>query len=62
VAGYGRTAVYVVSNSSKDVYRYDGTSWSTDLPVSWTPYAIDGVAPHDLWVAGSQGKVVHRGP
>jgi hypothetical protein len=62
VAAYGSTSVYAVSNTSKDVYLYNGTSWSTDLPVSWTPVSIDGVAPHDLWVAGSQGKVVHRGP
>jgi hypothetical protein len=62
VAAYGNTAVYVVSHASKDVYLYNGTSWSTDLTVSWTPFSIDGVAPHDLWVAGSQGTVVHRGP
>ena len=62
VAAYGRTAVYAVSNSSKDVYFYNGTSWSKDLTTSWTPFSIDGVAPHDLWVAGSQGTVVHRGP
>ncbi|HEX8698415.1 MAG TPA: putative metal-binding motif-containing protein [Myxococcaceae bacterium] len=62
VAAYGSTLVYVVSHTSEVVYRYNGTTWTPDLTVSWTPFSIDGVAPHDLWVAGSQGKVVHRGP
>ncbi|HLK99697.1 MAG TPA: putative metal-binding motif-containing protein [Myxococcaceae bacterium] len=62
VAAYGRTSVYAVSNSTEEVYLFNGSSWSRDLKVNWTPFAIDGVGPHDLWVVGDQGNVVHRGP
>jgi hypothetical protein len=62
VAAYGSTAVYAVSNSTEEVYLFNGNSWSRDLKVNWTPFAIDGVGPHDLWVVGDQGNVVHRGP
>jgi hypothetical protein len=62
VAAYGRTAVYVVSASEKQVYLFNGTVWLMDYEPSWTPFAIDGVGPHDLWVAGSQGTVLRRGP
>ncbi len=62
VAAYGRTALYVISVTNKSVYYFNGISWLTDYTASWTPSAIDGVGPHDLWVAGSQGSVLHRGP
>ncbi len=61
VAAYGRTVVYAAA-SDKQVYRFNGTAWSPDYMGDWTPFAIDGVGPHDLWVAGSAGTVIRRGP
>jgi hypothetical protein len=58
---YGRTAVYAIGND-KGIYLFNGNTWSRDQLLPWTPFAIDGVGPQDLWVAGSQGSVVHRGP
>jgi hypothetical protein len=60
LTAYGRTAVYAVT-SDKNVYLLNG-SWSSVAPLTWTPWAIDGVGPHDLWIAGSQGQVLHWGP
>jgi hypothetical protein len=62
VAAYGRTLVYAIGND-KAVYRFNGNAWAPpDYTGDWTPFAINGVAPHDVWVAGSQGTVIHRGP
>ncbi|MDY7231036.1 putative metal-binding motif-containing protein [Hyalangium rubrum] len=53
---YSDTVIYLVAND-KTVYVFDGTTWDDFHTVSWTPIAIDGVSPHELWLAGSQGNV-----
>jgi hypothetical protein len=60
LTAYGSTAVYVVT-TSKTVTRYDGT-WSPVHSMGWTPTAIDGVGPQDLWVVGSTNQIIRWGP
>jgi hypothetical protein len=62
VVAYGRTAVYVVSTSHKEVYFFNGFIWVTDHTDTRTLASIDGVGPHDLWVVGSSGSILRRGP
>jgi hypothetical protein len=57
---YGRSAIYVIG-SDKHVYRFNDADWSPEQTVNWTPRAMDGVGPHDMWVAGSQGQILHWG-
>jgi hypothetical protein len=59
IRAYARTSLHAVS-PDKTVYLFSGT-WQQDQLPTWTPRAIDGVGPHDLWVVGSQGKILHRG-
>ncbi|WP_224240802.1 MopE-related protein [Hyalangium gracile] len=60
LTAFGRTAIYAVTNDKK-VYLFNG-SWSSVESLSWTPRAIDGVGPHDVWAAGSQGTVIRWSP
>jgi hypothetical protein len=61
VVAYGRSVVYAAA-SDEAVYRFTGTSWEPVYTGTWTPFAIDGVGPDDVWVAGDQGQVIHRAP
>jgi hypothetical protein len=61
LTAYGSTAVYVAV-SDRTVRWFNGKDWVTDISDSWTPNALGGAGPHDVWVVGSQNTVLRRGP
>ncbi|WP_141589572.1 MopE-related protein [Myxococcus sp. AB056] len=59
VVAFGAKSIYVTSYNGR-IYRYDGTQWqiifeNTNLRFN----DIAGTSPADLWVAGSNGQILH---
>lgn len=59
VVAFGAKSVYVTAYNGR-IYRYDGTQWqiifeNTNLRFN----DIAGTSPADLWVAGSNGQILH---
>lgn len=61
LTAYGPTAVYVAVGD-KTVRWFNGQEWSTDISESWTPNAMGGKRPDEVWVVGSQNTILRRGP
>ncbi|HYO55555.1 MopE-related protein [Archangium sp.] len=60
VVAFGKNSIYATTASGK-VYRYNGSTWSAMLSLSTSSplHDIAGTSPEDLWVAGSNGKILH---
>ncbi|OJT17394.1 hypothetical protein BO221_45585 [Archangium sp. Cb G35] len=60
VVAFGKSSIYVSTASGK-VYRYNGTVWNV-MPRMGTGGALNDIAatrPDDIWVVGSEGRILH---
>ncbi|MDC0707699.1 putative metal-binding motif-containing protein [Stigmatella sp. ncwal1] len=60
MVAYGRTALYVAAND-ETVKRLVNDAWTADYQGAWTPTAIGGLGPHEIWLVGFRNTVIRWG-
>ncbi|SES83282.1 putative metal-binding motif-containing protein [Stigmatella erecta] len=61
LTAYGPTTVYVAATDST-LKWYNGKDWASDVSGSWTPTAIGGVGPHEIWAVGDKNTLLRWRP
>ncbi|MCY1015339.1 putative metal-binding motif-containing protein [Pyxidicoccus sp. MSG2] len=59
VVAFGANSAYATTTNGR-IYRYNGTDWTMIHELAGTTFRdISGTSPADLWVVGTNGKILH---
>jgi hypothetical protein len=61
LVAFGLNTVYVAA-TDKTLKLYNGKDWNTDASGAWTPTAIGGVLPQEIWAVGDKNTLLRWKP